>query len=274
MSTITSPAVVLAPASTAAFEAAQLNADARRTRLALVVLCLALLMNGGTAILIAGNREAASWAWEYALASSAMTLGIFCAYCYGAGDRSLFHWGVVALTAGFVELIADAWLVQGTNTLNYRPWGQSGQPMIWASPAYMPFAWTGVLLQIITIGDALRRHMRPWMATLLTGLLGGINIPLYEAWAFKANWWAYQHTPMIARNAPYFIALGEFLLCLPLGWFARKTADAPLWRCVAYGALIGAGIFVSYWVSYQLMGRCGGLVLGLDFAHGCMPAAP
>ncbi len=250
------------------------DAHSRRTRFALAVLALVLLMNGGAALIIKGDPNDADWAWEYALVSTAMTLGIFAAYTYGARDRALLRWGVVALTAGFVELVADAWLVLGTGTLNYNPWGTSSQPMIWESPAYMPFAWTGVLLQLITIGDALSRHMKRWLATLLTALIGGINIPLYEAWAFGADWWAYQHSPMIIENAPYYIIVGEMLLCLPFVWVARQTASASFKRCMAYGTLIGAGIFVSYWLAFQVLGRCGGYMQALDFAHGCLSKGP
>ncbi|MGZ3457054.1 MAG: DUF6989 domain-containing protein [Archangium sp.] len=275
MPTMTPQLGVLAAAGTVdSSHTTELDGHVRRTRFVIAVLTLVVLMNGGAAMLIQGNPNDADRAWEYAVASTAMTLGIFSAYCYGARDRSLLRWGVVALTAGFIELAADAWLVLGTETLNYTPWGRSSQLMIWESPAYMPFAWTGVLLQIITIGDALNRRMKLWLASLITALIGGINIPLYEAWAFNADWWAYRDTPTIIKNAPYFIALGEFLMCLPLVWAARQTASASFRRCVAYGALLGVGIFASYWLAYQVMGSCGGHMQGLDFGHGCSLEVP
>ena len=42
------------------------------------------------------------------------------------------------LITGFVELAADAWIVDVTHTLDYSV---GGGPMIWRSPFWMPFAW-------------------------------------------------------------------------------------------------------------------------------------
>ncbi len=50
---------------------------------------------------------------------------------------------IVAIVAGWVELLADWWLVSKTGTLVYYP----GGPFILRSPLYMPFAWGIVLIQ-------------------------------------------------------------------------------------------------------------------------------
>ena len=45
---------------------------------------------------------------------------------------------------GLAELLADAWLVDYTRTLDYSI---GGGPMIWRSPVWMPQAWEVVAVQ-------------------------------------------------------------------------------------------------------------------------------
>jgi hypothetical protein len=59
--------------------------------------------------------------------------------------------------------------------------------MIVASPAYMPFAWAVILLQMAAVATWLRGRMPVPLAAVVTGLFCGLNIPLYEHLAKDAN---------------------------------------------------------------------------------------
>jgi len=59
-------------------------------------------------------------------------------------DALLARFFLFGLVVGFAELVADAWLVDYTHTLDYSI---GGGPMIWRSPVWMPLAWEVVAVQ-------------------------------------------------------------------------------------------------------------------------------
>ncbi len=59
-------------------------------------------------------------------------------------DALLARFLLLGLVVGFAELVADAWLVDYTHTLDYSI---GGGPMIWRSPVWMPLAWEVVAVQ-------------------------------------------------------------------------------------------------------------------------------
>ena len=156
----------------------------------------------------------------------------------------LMLFGVVV---GFAELAADAWLVDATRTLDYSV---GGGPMLWRSPAWMPFAWEVVAVQFAVVGEALMRW-RSGAGLLLTAILGAVNIPYYEEMARKIHWWTYSGCRMIG-GTPYYIVLGEFLIA---GGFAVLAAwvRTGRWRStIAAGLLGGALIFCAYYLAFQI----------------------
>ena len=59
-------------------------------------------------------------------------------------DALLARFLLFGLVVGLAELLADAWLVDYTRTLDYSI---GGGPMIWRSPVWMPQAWEVVAVQ-------------------------------------------------------------------------------------------------------------------------------
>ena len=59
-------------------------------------------------------------------------------------DALLARFLLFGLVVGLAELLADAWLVDYTRTLDYSI---GGGPMIWRSPVWMPLAWEVVAVQ-------------------------------------------------------------------------------------------------------------------------------
>src|SRR5206468_3266789 len=127
---------------------------------------------------------------------------ILIAFSIRRKDRLIPQLMLFGLAVGCTELLADAWLVDTTGTLDYSP---GGGPMIGRSPAWMPLAWEMVAVQLGYIGMRLF-EWRGWLGLLLTGLIGAINIPFYEEMALLTRWWRYANCRMLLHT-PYYIIL-------------------------------------------------------------------
>lgn len=155
---------------------------------------------------------------------------------------------VFGLTAGIVELLADAWLVQSTGTLIYA----HGEPMIAFSPQYMPFAWAVILTQVGYLGWLIGGIEKVSVTIIITAILGFAVIPLFEFWAKGAGWWYYKDTPMFLNTTPYFIAAGEALLCAILPVFFKIIIKKGVLIAVLFGILEGLWIWGSYFLFYRI----------------------
>lgn len=168
-------------------------------------------------------------------------------------DALLARFLLFGVVVGITELVADAWLVDYTRTLDYSI---GGGPMIWRSPLWMPLAWEVVAVQFGYIG--LRLWERFGKTGLLTiGLLGAINIPFYEEMARRIHWW--QYSPESVRGmisyTPWYIIVGEFGIALVFALLAR-TLRRDSWRvAVVAGVAGGASIFVCYAAAFLITDR-------------------
>jgi hypothetical protein len=220
-----------------------------------------LRFTGLTIALLVALNVVGAWTragWPLATFNTALILLLDVLYVWRFRDGVLGRWLLLGLAAGVVELTADWWLVARTRTLVYP----AGQPMILASPAYMPFAWAMVLAQIGPIGAALGRRLPLPVATLLTALLSGVNIPLYEHLAHDANYWYYRDTPQLF-NAPYNVIAAEFLLALPLVWLGREAERLRWPWSAALGVVEGVWMLPSVLLAFWLLGPCADAVIQL-----------
>jgi hypothetical protein len=165
-------------------------------------------------------------------------------------DILLGRFLLFGVVVGFVELAADAWLVDYTRTLDYSI---GGGPMIWRSPLWMPLAWEVVAVQFGYIG--LRLWERFGRAGLLMiGLLGAINIPFYEEMARRIHWWEYSGCRMISFT-PWYIVLGEFGIALGFALLARTLRRGSWLQAVIAGIGGGLSIFVCYALAFWITDR-------------------
>ncbi len=220
--------------------AEDLVGERRRIRFVLFTMGLLLGLNIISAIGALG--------WKSVTFSSALILGLDVAFALRYRDRPMMCWLLLGLIAGWLELLTDWWIVAGTRTLLYP-----GEPMILASPAYMPFAWAVILVQIGSVAAWLRRRLGVVHATLLTGLIGGINIPLYEHLAKSARWWVYKGTPTLF-DAPYYVIAAEVLISLSLVWLARFPESGKAGPSVVAGVTEGAWMFPAVAIPFWLFG--------------------
>ena len=151
------------------------------------------------------------------------------------------------LVTGLVELVADAWLVDFTRTLDYSV---GGGPMLWRSPAWIPLAWEVVAVQFGYLGLLLRERFGGW-GLLWIGLLGAVNIPYYEEMARRIHWWQYSGCRMIS-GTPYYIIVGELLIAVAFALLVRSFRTGDVVKAAVSGVVGGAAIFVSYAVAFGL----------------------
>ncbi|MEM1180542.1 MAG: hypothetical protein AAGM22_19510 [Acidobacteriota bacterium] len=225
---------------------AETHAEARRHRFIFISVIAMLLLNIPADIFALG--------WQSAAFNTFLVLAIFIGWAIRHQDRVLLGWLLFGATAGVTELIADWWLVNETTSLVYP------QAELIESPFYMPFAWTLIMTQMLGIAHWLHHRMPALFAALITALICGVNIPLYEHLADDAGWWYYQNTPLFF-SAPYYIILGEAFIGLPLVAFAARLKEANYQRSVLLGALAGLSILVFYMIAWWLVGPCEGAVL-------------
>lgn len=188
--------------------------------------------------------------WKTGMALNAFDCVLLFTHVFRMRDLLMLRLMFFGLVVGLVELLADAWLVDATGTLDYSI---GGGPMIWRSPAWMPLAWMVVAVQFGYIGLRLFEMMGP-SGLIINGVLGAINIPFYEEMAYHINWWRYSHCRMIAHT-PCYIILGEFFIAVALGYLASCARQRSWGRVLSAGVLGGLAIFASYAVAHLLWDR-------------------
>jgi hypothetical protein len=190
----------------------------------------------------------APWSdWKTGLALNLVDNALLIAFAYLHRDGLLVRLMIFGLAAGFSELAADAWLVDFTHTLDYSV---GGGPMLWRSPAWMPFAWEIVAVQFGYLGLRLQEHFGKF-GLVLIGALGAVNIPYYEEMARRIHWWQYHDCRMIS-GTPFYIIVGEFLIAMAFALLVKKFRRCDVVTTVLSGVGAGAAIFVSYAVAYGI----------------------
>lgn len=170
-------------------------------------------------------------------------------FAWRFNDRYLKTLLVFGLVAGVVELAADNWLVNVIRSLVYP----SGEPMFWASPAYMPFAWAVVLIQVGYLGWLYSKSHSMKRAMALSFVIGMCFIPVFETCAKYALWWYYQPYALMVLNTPLYIVLGEGLIALALPLIFSRAVNQHYGYAVMAGIGQGLWIFVSYALFYKLL---------------------
>ena len=186
--------------------------------------------------------------WRTGLALNIVDNVILIFHVIRRRDSFMAHLMFFGLVVGFVELGADAWLVEGTRTLDYS---LGGGPMLWRSPIWMPLAWEVVAVQFGYIGSRLADRWG-WAGLLVTGILGAVNIPFYEEMARRTNWWAYSNCRMFLHT-PYYIIAGEYLIAVFFGVLANDLRKEKPGLTFSAGAVAGASVLVCYGLAYELI---------------------
>lgn len=212
-----------------------------------------------TIVILASSAVLVGWS----LMSSVLNLGPITAsiityslyvfywiYALGFKNPLIVRLLIIGTIAGLLELATDHYLVDSINSLVYP----AKELMIWSSPAYMPFAWSNVLLQLGFIGVLLTRKYGVLKASILLGIAGGMYIPLYEHLANNAGWWWYhQNVPMVF-NAPIYVIVCEGLISFSLPWLIQHAENHSLGKTTALGLACGIWIYVSAYLAFLIAG--------------------
>jgi len=154
---------------------------------------------------------------------------------------------VFAVIAGFAELPADHYLVSYTKTLIYP----LNEPMIWSSPAYMPFSWCVVLVEFGYISWLLLRKFGAVKSGLVLALLGACLVPLYEHWAISAGWWSYHNAEMWGP-VPLYIILAEGLLMIPIPYFIKNLDNKNIGTVPFYALAEGVVMLIACLIAISI----------------------
>jgi hypothetical protein len=190
----------------------------------------------------------APWSnWRTGLALNLIDNALLIGFASWKRDGLLGRLMLFGLVTGFVELLADAWLVDFTRTLDYSI---GGGPMLWRSPVWMPFAWEVVAVQFGYLGLLLRERFG-WKGLVAVGALGAVNIPYYEEMARRIQWWKYSGCRMIS-GTPYYIILGELLIAIAFALLVRNFRRIDAIKAGLTGVPAGLAIFAAYGIAYAI----------------------
>ncbi len=214
--------------------------DRRRTVFMSASMGVSILCLIFNAFVFKGWLSASIWSLGFTL--------LYVGYALITRDRLLVHFILFAILAGFAELPTDNWLVQHTGTLFYP----GTEPMLWSSPAYMPFAWAVVLMQVGYIGWLLTRRFHMIRAMLMVMVLGALIVPFYEYLAIHAEWWSYGNTRMLGP-VPVYIIIAEGLLMLSVPPFfkegERKSLTYTPLLAVLQGGVMWLSCIIAVWIA-------------------------
>lgn len=157
---------------------------------------------------------------------------------------------IFGTVAGILELVTDHYLVDTINSLVYP----NKELMIWSSPAYMPFAWSNVILQLGFIGVLLTRKLGIPKASIILCFAGGMYIPLYEHLANNAGWWWYKKNTLMVFNAPVYVIVCEALISLSLPILIQYAENHSVRKTITLGGIEGIWILISAHIAYFLAG--------------------
>ena len=217
---------------------------AESTRLKFVLITLVLAVAADTTAKVFGLGWAAAAVITFSL--NAAILGF--AYLYA--DKLMAQLFVFGLMAGFAELPSDHYSVSTIGTLVY----DKGGNFLWTSPLYMPFAYVVVLVQLGYLAYWMTQKWGLATATLLSGAIGGVNVPLYEYLAKGADYWYYKNCRMIFGGVPYYIVGGEIAFVAVLPIITSLLARAKWPAVAALGLLEGVVMFVGWGGTHWITG--------------------
>lgn len=213
-------------------------------------------MIGSVAISVVGNVVSAVLAagWRTAVALDLILAAYFAAMALRRDWRALLgRLFLLGCVAGVIELFTDASGEHVVHSLSYPP----GEPVLWASPVYMPLAWTLVLMQLGYLGWRLRGlapRLSLGAACALTGLCGGLLVPFYEEMAYHAGWWQYAAAPGLGHT-PFYVMLFEAAVAASLPLVLHQVERRAVWRAPLAGVIVGLWMPWAALFSWLLIGR-------------------
>ena len=157
---------------------------------------------------------------------------------------------LMGFIAGLCELFTDASGQYVAHSLIYPV----GELTLWTSPLYMPLSWMVILTHLGYITWRLRALLGWRRASLLSAILGAIQIPLFEEMAYYGRWWRYKPVHLMIGHTPIYVLLFEGLVVAALPLLYDRI-ERRAWKQVALiGIILGVWIPVAALVAWLLLG--------------------
>ncbi len=157
---------------------------------------------------------------------------------------------LAGLVAGICELFTDASGQQLVHSLIYSP----GELTIWASPIYMPLTWMVTLTYLGYLGWRMRALLGWRFAILICGLVGAIDIPLFEEMSYYGGWWRYVPAHLMLGHTPAYVSLFEGLIVAALPLLLDRIERRSWLETAAVGVLIGVWMAIAALTAWLLLG--------------------
>jgi uncharacterized protein DUF6989 len=157
---------------------------------------------------------------------------------------------LAGLVAGICELFTDASGQQLVHSLIYPP----GELSLWASPIYMPLTWMITLTYLGYLGWRTRALLGWRFAILLCGLVGAIDIPLFEEMSYHGGWWRYMPARLMLGHTPAYVSLFEGLVVAALPLVFDRIERRPWFEAAVVGVMIGIWMAIAALTAWLLLG--------------------
>ena len=157
---------------------------------------------------------------------------------------------LAGIIAGICELFTDASGQSVAHSLLYP----THELMLWASPLYMPLSWMVILTHLGYIAWRLRALVSLRKAALISGIVGAIQIPVYEEMAYYGGWWQYKPTHLMLGHTPLYVLLFEGLIVAALPLLYDRIERRSWIHVTLIGILVGAWMPFAALFSWLLLG--------------------
>lgn len=192
--------------------------------------------------------------WPSAVALDTASLIALLAFCrVRAWRRILSRLLVLGMTAGVFELFTDASGERVVHSLLYP----THEPTIWASPIYMPIAWTIVLAELGYLAwraPSLFPALSTRGVVTLCALVGAVTVPFYEEMAYYAGWWRYAGAPHLGHT-PLYVTAFEGLVAAILPIVTARLARRGFQHAAVMGVVVGVWMPIAALFAWLLLGR-------------------
>ena len=158
---------------------------------------------------------------------------------------------LVGFVAGICELFTDASGQYVVHSLIYP----RGELTIWTSPLYMPLSWLVTLTYLGYMSWRLRALLGWRIAILLCGLIGAIDIPVFEEISYYGGWWRYVPTHFMFGHTPVYVVLFEGLVIATLPLLFDRLERRSWIETGLLGGVIGIWMAISALTAWLLLGH-------------------
>ena len=212
---------------------------------------LDLVIAGGIlSDLVLSVLDATTKWWYVGLIEVFLSLYLLC-WLFARGIRPLLGRLLLAsFIAGICELFTDASGQYVAHSLIYPV----GALTLWTSPLYMPLSWMVILTYLGYIAWRLRVLLGWRRASLLSAILGAIQIPIYEEMAYYGGWWRYTPVHLMLGHTPVYVLLFEGLIVAALPLLYDRIERRAWKQVVLIGVVVGVWMPVAALVAWFLAG--------------------